>query len=67
MVMRVMFSSMLFEPFARAEIENRGGKENYGRDSKNGVVHKGENTLRMLRKWSAGDKDFIRAGRNSKY
>ena len=41
MAMRVMFSSMLFEPFARAEIENRGGEEDDGCDGEYGVVHEG--------------------------
>ena len=39
MAMSVMFSSMLFEPFAGAQIENRGSEEDEGRESENGVVH----------------------------
>ena len=39
MTMSVMFSSMLFQPFAGAQIENCGGEEDDGCDSKNGVVH----------------------------
>src|ERR1700722_9590825 len=59
--MRVMFSSMLFEPFARAEIEDRGGEEDDGCDSENGVVHERKNRLRMLRKCSEVDKEVVRS------
>jgi hypothetical protein len=60
MAMSVTFSSMSFEPFARAEIENRGGEEDECCDRENCVVHEGKNMLRVLRKWSAVNKDFIR-------
>jgi hypothetical protein len=40
MAMRVMFSSMLFEPFAGAEIEDGGGEEDDGCDGEDCVVHK---------------------------
>jgi hypothetical protein len=66
MAMRVMFSSMLFEPFARAEIQDRGGEEDDRCDSENGVVHEKKNRLLVLRKWSGADKDFVRGERRSK-
>ena len=52
--MSVMFSSMLFEPFACAQIENRGGEEGDRCDSKNGVVHErriGFACLRSAQRW----------------
>jgi hypothetical protein len=51
---------MLFEAFAGAEIEDRGGEEDECCDGENCVVHGRKNRLSMLRKWSAGDKDFVR-------
>jgi hypothetical protein len=54
-------SNALFEPFARAQIKDRGGEEHDCCDSENGVVHEKKNRLRMLRKWSVGDKDFVSA------
>jgi hypothetical protein len=62
MAMSVMFSSMLFEPFAGAEIEDCGGEEDDGCDGENCVVHEDEDRARVLRKWSAVDKDFVREG-----
>ena len=59
MAMSVMFSSMLFEPFAGAEIENRGGEEHNRCDSINGVVHGKNSSARVLRKWSAADKEVV--------
>jgi hypothetical protein len=59
MMMRVMFSSMLFKPFAGAEIENRGGEEHDGCDSENGVVHEEEDRVCVLRKCSEGDKEVV--------
>jgi hypothetical protein len=65
MTIKVTFSSIylssrtLFETFAGAQVQNRGGEEDDCCDSKNGVVHEEKNRLRMLRKWSAGDKDFV--------
>jgi hypothetical protein len=50
MAMRVMFSSMLFEPFAGTQIKNCGGEKREGCDSKDGVVHEGQDRARMLRK-----------------
>jgi hypothetical protein len=60
MAMSVMFSSMLSEPFAGAEIEDCGGEEDDGCDGENCVVHEDEDRARVLRKWSAVDKDFVR-------
>ena len=48
MTMRVMFSSMLFQPFARAQVQNCGGKEHDCRDSKNGVDHEVDGTANCL-------------------
>jgi hypothetical protein len=59
MAVSVMFSSMLFEPFAGAEIEDCGGEEDDGCDGEDCVVHKRENRVCVLRKWSAVDKDFV--------
>jgi len=51
---------MLFEPFAGAEIEDCGGEEDDGCDGENCVVHEQKNKLRVLRKWSAVDKEVVR-------
>ena len=40
----------LFEPFAGAEIENRGSEEDDGCYGEDGVVHEGEDRARVLRK-----------------
>jgi hypothetical protein len=63
MAISVTFSSMLFEPFARAEIEDRGGEEYECCDGENGVVHVEKDRCSMLRKWSVGNKDFVRKRR----
>ena len=63
MAVSVMFSSMLFEPFAGAEIEDCGGEEDDGCDGEDCVVHKRENRVCVLRNWSAVDKDFVRRAR----
>src|ERR1700722_9220250 len=60
MAMSVMFSSMLFKPFARAEIQDRGGEKDDSCGSENGVVHGRKNRLRVLRKCSEGDKEVVR-------
>lgn len=57
--MRVMFSSMLFEAFAGAEIEDGGGEESDCCYGENCVVHEGEDRAGVLRKWSAGDKEVV--------
>jgi hypothetical protein len=51
---------MLFKPFARAEIKDSGGEEGDRCDGEYGVVHESENRVSVLRKASAGDKDFVR-------
>ena len=60
-------SVTLLEPFARAQVQDRGGEKHKRCDSENGVVHENENRVRMLRKCSAGDKDFVsrREGRGN--
>jgi hypothetical protein len=52
-------SVTLLEPFARAQVQNRGGEKHKRCDSENGVVHENENRTCVLRKWSVGDKDFV--------
>jgi hypothetical protein len=52
-------SNALLEPFAGAQVQNRGGEKHKSCDSENGVVHEIENRICVLRKWSAGDKDFV--------
>jgi hypothetical protein len=52
---------VLLEPFARAQVQDRGGEKHKRCDSENGVVHENENRVCVLRKWSAGDKDFVSA------
>jgi hypothetical protein len=60
-------SIALFEPFARAQIQNRAGEKHNRCDSKNGVVHEKEDRVCVLRKWSAVDKEVVRAlGRRRK-
>ena len=61
MAIRVMFSSMLFEPFARAQVQNRGGKKHNGCDSKDGVVHEEKDRVCVLRKCSEGNKEVVRS------
>jgi hypothetical protein len=53
-------SNALFEPFAGAQVQDRGGEKRNRCDSENGVVHEKEDRVCVLRKWSAGDKDFVR-------
>jgi hypothetical protein len=59
MTMRLTFSSMLFQPFAGAQIENCDSEEDDGCDRENGVVHEKENRTLRLRKCSAGDKEVV--------
>jgi hypothetical protein len=59
MTMRLTFSSMLFQPFAGAQIENCDSEQDDGCDYENGVVHEQENRTRRLRKCSAGDKEVV--------
>ena len=55
-----MSSSTLFEPFAGAQIENRGGEEHNRYGDEDGVVHEEEDRVCVLRKWSATDKEVVR-------
>jgi hypothetical protein len=60
-------SNPLLEPFARSQVKDSGGEKHKRCDSENGVVHEIENRVCVLRKWSAGDKDFVsEAERRSK-
>ena len=59
-------SSALLEPFAGAQIQDRGCEKHKRCDSENGVVHEEKDRAGVLRKWSAGDKDFVSAGEGAK-
>jgi hypothetical protein len=48
--LRAIAFKTLFEPFAGAEIENRGGEKGDRCDGENGVVHEGEDRACVLRK-----------------
>ena len=48
--MRVTFSSMLFEAFAGAEIEDGGGEEYDGCDGEDGVGHERKDRASAIRK-----------------
>src|SRR5580704_3746554 len=52
-------SVTLLEPFARAQVQDRGGEKHERCDSENGVVHGRKNRLRVLRKCSEGDKEVV--------
>jgi hypothetical protein len=52
-------SVTLLEPFARAQVQDRGGEKHKRCDSENGVVHGRKNRLRVLRKCSEGDKEVV--------
>src|ERR1700733_3037996 len=52
-------SVTLLEPFARAQVQDRGCEKRKRCDSENGVVHERKNRLRVLRKCSEGDKEVV--------
>ncbi len=56
-------SIALFESFAGAQVQDRGCEKHDRCDGKNGVVHKNEDRVRVLRKCSRVDKDFVSAGK----
>jgi len=59
-------SVTLLEPFARAQVQDRGGEKHKRCDSKNGVVHGRKNRLRVLRKCSEGDKEVVSGTKSAK-
>ena len=54
-------SNALFESFAGAQVQDRGGEKHNCCDSENGVVHEKEDRAGVLRKCSAADKEVVRA------